>query len=241
MPPTWLIVLGSIVLFLYLVLQIRISFSASFQSFGQQKALIQVIVFRFFRFPLYPKKPKLHRSRYTKKKIKEKYPAYDGISPLSDTGPSSPKKSKHKRKLPSFTWENLDENLRIITEFLEKFFHKLRRYVVVKIARFRIVVASDDAAKTALLYGATSQSLAYIITLLDTYTRLKSSEPLEQSLSVDFTSEHPTADVQILLSISLGKGLRLVFYAFWKYLQEAWSKKQTPKKKTTHNKSIERT
>ncbi len=75
--------------------------------------------------------------------------------------------------------------------------HKKLRLVA---ARLHIRVASNDAAKTAVLYGVVCQSLSYLLAALDRVTKLKAAEP-EVSVVADFLSEKPSADVKLIFSV----------------------------------------
>lgn len=79
-----------------------------------------------------------------------------------------------------------------------------------------INVAAGDPAKTAILYGAVSGSLAAILEIVDRTMNVKYADTYEPSVNADFLAEKTTADVDISFSISIRHALGLVVSTLFK-------------------------
>ena len=96
---------------------------------------------------------------------------------------------------------------------------KLARALRIDLSHIVIRVASPDAAKTAILYGTISQSVSYLLTLLDEITNVKTNQDTVVDVSADFLSEKMTADVRISLSLSPLRVLGMGFTALFRFLK----------------------
>lgn len=113
--------------------------------------------------------------------------------------------TKKKRDL-----SDIVEIVGLVGELLEVFFRRFARHLQIKVARLHITVASDEAAKTACMYGAVSQGVAYILELLGRVTNLKYSPDADVYVAVDFTAEKPSADLEISFSLSVWQLLDVI-------------------------------
>ncbi len=96
---------------------------------------------------------------------------------------------------------SLLDNLGLIKAILDDIPPRFLRHLKVKLSRIVIVVASDDAAKTAIMYGAVSQTVAYIVAFLDQMSRLKYAPDAEVDVIANFLAEKPTANVKISVAV----------------------------------------
>ena len=85
----------------------------------------------------------------------------------------------------------------IVRAALGSFFGHLR----VDVARFKIVVATGDAARTAVAYGAVSQAVAYLLAILRNNKRVKGLKTADMDIVCDFLGETPSADIKISFSL----------------------------------------
>ena len=67
----------------------------------------------------------------------------------------------------------------------------------VKIIRLAITVASSDAANTALLYGAVSPAVAFLLETLEQFTHLEIASDAPVGVQADFTAQQCRADVHL--------------------------------------------
>ena len=87
---------------------------------------------------------------------------------------------------------------------------KTGKHLHLHTARLYIAVATGDAASTAILCGAVSQSLSYLLALLDRVTRL-CSKPREVAVFPDYLSEKSRADVKLVFFLRVGGAFALLF------------------------------
>ena len=122
----------------------------------------------------------------------------------------------------------------MILAIVKVFFGRFGHHLHIDLTRLRLTVATGDAAKTAILYGAVCQSLAYLLALLDRITHLRAPSP-DVDVTADFLGEKSSADVKIVLSLRLGGALSIlvsVAVAFLKAKMDQKQRRKQAKKKT---------
>ena len=166
----------------------------------------------FVRLRIIPKrKKKIRLRRFTKKRFertlaKEKKKeekkaakkAAKSKKPSDKPSEAKPEKSAEKKeespKLVSDLWQMRSLILRTVGRFV----HRIRT----KTFSVRVLIGSEDAATSALLYGAAAQFAAYVSEILRTQTKMRCREAVD--IGVDFTSEKTAADIDVAFSISVG-------------------------------------
>ena len=143
------------------------------------------IRFLFFKFNLYPKKPHKVKKKNKKKKSKPSAPA--------------PKKENEESIKDNGALSKLWLMRKILLTTIEKFLGKLH----FKFIRLNVIIGCENAAATALLYGAASQAVAYIIEVLDNISNVDISKRSDISVQSDFISQKSTVNGKIILKISL--------------------------------------
>lgn len=183
-----------------------------------------VLKFLFFEKQLYPNKEK-KRKRYPQwmskrkaRKIKEEYDKKHG-------------KRKPRKILRQITEAKEDEELEkndilsilsIILNFIKSFIKLFATSIRIKASRLRVVVASEDAAETALLYASATQAVNVIFPLLDSLRPIKKlPRGKDLSIDIDFLADEPTIDVEIELYIRLIRGIVAILGAFIKAFKKA--------------------
>ena len=101
----------------------------------------------------------------------------------------------------------------ILSVLFENFHHRLH----VKLSKIHIRVATGDAAKTAILYGAVSTSVACIIDVIDDFAKLKPIKDRSVSVEPDFLSDKSSAKVNILLYMRVGSIIKMFLNSFIDY------------------------
>ena len=104
---------------------------------------------------------------------------------------------------------------RLILSLLKIFFVRFGHHLHIDITRLRLVIATDDAAKTAILWGAVCPTVAAILELLDRGTNLHTDRATDIDVAVDYLSDSITADICIAFTLRVWHladiGLRLLF------------------------------
>jgi hypothetical protein len=173
-------------LFLLLLFPVRFHVRADLTS-----ARVE-LVFLFFRKKLVPQ---------TKKRKK-------GVQKKKKSLPKSSKAATPKRKL---SFGELRLQYREIRRLIAAILLRLPDLVTMKIRRFRVTVATDDPAKTALLYGGASAGVAFFLEWLGRHVvTVKKMRGCDLTVSADFLSERFELDVDVLFSARL---LSLLIFA----------------------------
>ncbi len=213
---TALIVVLAIALFLILLLSVNIRIRLLYS--GELVGVLRVL---FFKFRLFPEKaPKksltvkqLRRLEKKEEKKKQKKAAKKKKKGNSTTE-KNVKKEKKKRTFSDIR-ELISEISEIALHFVKRFFPKLH----VDIHKLNLTVATNDAAKTALTYGAVCQSVSYLIALLEENSKLK-IKPRAIDVNTDYTKEKFDADIDIELYLRLGNIISLGFSTLTKYIKQ---------------------
>ena len=178
-----LYILLCLALIITLILSIRGSIHIVYKE--ELKIYFRVL---FFKFKLFPEgKIKIDPKKYEKMlKKKEELP------------------STILTELKQETQKNgLLENIKAITRLISSFVKICAPYMRVKLAKVQIKVASTDAAKTAILYGAVSAAVACLIDQIDEFTNLARLTKRSIYIEPDFLADKTSAAIDISLSISV--------------------------------------
>ena len=103
---------------------------------------------------------------------------------------------------------------------LGSFFGHLR----VDVARFKIVIATGDAASTAVAYGAITQSINLLIPILREVKNFDLPDVADLSVEADFLSETPDIDVQLSFSIRVWHVFDIAFGAAGAFIRHQLKK-----------------
>jgi hypothetical protein len=124
-----------------------------------------------------------------------------------------PKKDKKMPKKPQPVLIGIDipKMLEMVRNVLGAIFVKLFRYFRVRVKNFHIIVASDDAAKTAMLYGVICGYGDAILAILEKALDFKIENGAKVGADCDYTTEEMKIDMEIDISISLGGVFRYIF------------------------------
>ena len=146
--------------------------------------------------------------------------AEKSAEPAAEQKPEKQKKQKSKKsakpeKKEKQSIEDIVALVKLLIEIAKKVLEKTWRYIRIKIERYDITVGTDDAAKTAIIYGGVSQATSYLFTLLDETAHFRVKRKAPVNVGVDFLSAETKASVQMdfclrlwhILSIGLGAGI----------------------------------
>lgn len=176
------IILG-IALLISLILLLRVKLIISYDD-----SLVVYLRILFFKIRLLPSKPKKTKKRKKSKKSKSK---------KQDT--ESKEDANTEKKKEESPVSKLWALRKILLHTIEKFLGKLH----FKLVKLRIVIASENAASTALLYGATTQGVSYLIEALDNISNVDIEKRSDISVRCDFTSQKSSFEGKVVLYISV--------------------------------------
>ena len=193
--PLWCWIVGAIVLLIGLFLATKIKLVLAYDD--DFRAYLKIL---FFKFKLYPSKDD--------KKEKHKKKAVD--KPKKDESTKSVKAS------PDKIIKLIRAMKDIVADFVSSFLGRLH----INFVKIRSEIACEDAAKTAIAYGAVTQSVAYLIEFLDNISNVDKSRFSDIDIRANFISQKSWVELNCVLYLRvislfpLGiKGLK----AFFKY------------------------
>lgn len=134
------------------------------------------------------------------------------------------KKKAEKKKALAATGKrptpNLKENLGMILALLKKLYEKTHGKIKIKFNRMHIYVGSDDAAKTAVLYGVIVQSVSYILNFVEEkFTHIKRRAG-DMSVEPDYTATQCSADIDLVCSVKIRHAIGMALSMLMAYNKE---------------------
>ena len=129
------------------------------------------------------------------------------------------KKKKQEKKALQVS-PNLAENLSMITALIKRLYAVTRGKLDIHIRKLQIRVGTDDAAKTAILYGAILQSAAYLLQWIDTHFAHIRRKAGDMSVEADYLSDKCHAEIDITCSLYLSQILSLAIKMLFAYRNE---------------------
>lgn len=193
---TALYILLGIIVIVALLLSINVSLHIIYKD--DLNIYLKVL---FIKYNIFPEKKKKFNKKDFSKKEKGKKSKPDVVITEKST----------KEKKPS-----LVDKISYIKEILSVFLKAFSKYLKIDLKTLHIVIASPDAAQTAITYGAISGIVAGIVELIDSYTNLKSLKEDSIIVKPDFTSENSEININISLSISVLGALVTLSKTLWK-------------------------
>ena len=92
---------------------------------------------------------------------------------------------------------SLSEKISFVSDVARNIFVRTLSHARVKIFRLAVTVGSSDAAKTALLYGAVSPAVAFLLETLEQFSHLKVASGAPVGVQADFTAERCRVDLHL--------------------------------------------
>ena len=205
---TALIVILSIALLIALLLSTKVLLHIRYEE-----SLTVYLRVLFVKIRLYPskKEKKKHPHSMSKRKAQK---IKDSLQKKPKEEPKKRKsKKKEKEKEPKEA-PDLISIISIITSFVKSFLRLFAGSVRIRSSRLHIVIATEDAADTAIAYGALTQAINLLFPMLDgikTFKHLPRGKEL--SVRADFLSDTSKIDADVELYIRVGSALKAVCLA----------------------------
>lgn len=175
---------------------------------------------------LYPKeKKKIKISDYSKKNIEKR--RKKALKKKLKAEKKRQKKQKPQNSgapAPSAKKRGLVESIELIKELLSVLIPNTAKRVKIKATKIIINVATDDAAKTALLFPAVNGAVLGLVTYLDDASKFRGLDRSSISVNADFVSQKTTADIDISFSLRGKHILEILFATALKYVTQKTKK-----------------
>ena len=152
----------------------------------------------FYKRTLYPAPEKKKKKKGAKKEKKQ---------------PSEPKK---KREI---TAESAITAIKAVKDALAELWDKLRRRMKIKLILLRLIIATDEAAKTAVIYGAAANACDTLLDVLRRYMKYTEKDGAV-CVTADFTKEKTEFDLDVEFSLTVFGAIAVLLPTLNKYLSE---------------------
>lgn len=154
-----------------------------------------------FKKMLAKKKKKEEKLALKKKKKDEKKQAKKLAKKEAKKKAKEQEKLDRKAGKPKKEKRSLVENISLVTHIVGIFFRRFAKHFRIKVARLNIIIATGDAATTAITYGVAVQGVEYILALLDKVTNVKYKKDAEVYVGVDYLTDKTQVDVSLAFSL----------------------------------------
>jgi hypothetical protein len=173
---------------------------------GLQESVSVMLRILFLKIPILPKTKK------KKKKKKEKKPKE---KKKKEKKPEDKKKKKKKKKKKVSDIVGL---VQVLLDTVVALFKRLGRNFKIRVYAYEICVASEEAAKTAVMYGAVKTLSETIFLRLQDSINFKIVKNAPMGVYADFLEEKFRANVKIDFSLSIAGVFGVLFAAIFKFI-----------------------
>ena len=200
-----LYIIAGIILLFAILLSFNVSVRVIFNSSAKEETNVYVKI-GFYKIHIIPEKPKKEKKvKEIKKKPEKKKPKPEKPEKIEE------KKPKEKKK---YTISEIFDLIKDIGAVLLKRFKKHFR---VKIYSLNVLLAAEEAEKTALLYGAAVQSAYYLYEFLDRNFKIRKKKNCVKIIP-DFSKIKTAFDVDIKFYMRLSHMFGLGLASLFKFL-----------------------
>lgn len=200
-----LIVIGAILLFLVFLLSLKATVTVAYAD--EVRLFVRVLFVKIKILPSkekkYPHSMSARKARRLKKKrlkkLRKKLEKKRGKQAEKEQKKRDVAlgKAEKEKKSPSEILAIISLVCSLVGKIVKTFFKHLR----IKLVRINLKIATDDAATTAVTYGAVSQTMNLLFALLDGVKTVKLPKNEEINVYPDFCSEDTEIDLKIEFSI----------------------------------------
>ncbi len=176
---------------------------------------VRILCFRFFLYPKRVKQPdprKFTKKRFERMLRRQKKKAEKKAAKKTAKTEKKAKKEKEEKKTSAA------DTIRLVLRLLSAVFPRFVRYLRLDVSRLIVTVSTDDAAKTAIAYGAVSQAAAYLSAFLDSYVDLRHPPAREERIECDFLSGKTSCDIHITASMRVWQIFVILVVAAYHFL-----------------------
>ena len=184
--------MGLLALILFILL-IPLTVTVRLDDTGNTSVCLRILGIRFFRTPK-PEKPVRLRD-YTPRAMKRRA-RKQAKKEAKKAAKKKPKIAEAHSQAPG-TEASLSDKLSFVTGLAKTILGRTLSHARVKVYRLAVTVASSDAAKTALLYGAISSAVAFLLETLEQFSNLKIASGAPVGVQADFTEDKCHVDLHV--------------------------------------------
>lgn len=215
---TALIIMSAIAAIIIFIAFLKATLTISYSD--EVKLFVKVLIFNINILPKKDKKGPHSMSAKKSEKIRAKLNKKAEKERISA---EEKKKQKAERKSSKKSLGETISNIKMFASLgilvIEKFFKHLR----IKLARIKIVVASEDAATTAVAYGAITQSINVLFPALESVKNFQNLKNTDIDVRADFTKDSPEIDVKLSFSIRVWQVFDIAISALVSFIKHKFS------------------
>ena len=140
----------------------------------------------------------------------------------------TPPEKKKKEKAPKEKNEKTDilSLITLLKKIVIDIMKKIKRFLRIRVSGFDITIATEEAGKTAVLYGAVGGTADMIFGLFENAFDFKFTKDAKTGIRTDFLSDKPKADLDIDFSINIMQIFAMAFSALLIYIRNPIKKKK---------------
>lgn len=140
----------------------------------------------------------------------------------------APPEKKKKEKAPKEKNEKTDifSLITLLKKIVIDIMKKIKRFLRIRVSGFDITVATEEAGKTAVLYGAVGGVADMIFGLFENAFDFKFTKDAKAGIRTDFLSDKTKADIDIDFSINIMQIFAMAFSALFIYIRNPIKKKK---------------
>lgn len=225
---TALIVLGCILLFFIFLLSIKVKIII---SYSEEVALtVHVLGIKIKILPAKKKKGPHSMSEKKAEKIKKKLRQKKLKKNEASRKKAAKKEEESKTPKPKKTLPEILYIIGLVRTLAAKVIKTFFKHLRIDIAKLKIVVATGDAASTAIAYGAITQSINLLFPILEEVKNFSLPKDTDIDVSVDYLSDGITADIRLGFALRVWHVFAVAFGALFKLIGYL-IKNPRPKKK----------
>ena len=172
----------------------------------------------FLKIPILPKKKKRKKQTKEPKQKKKKKPKDKTQKKKKDKKDKQEKKKDGKAK-KKIKISNIVALVRMLLNVVVALLKRLGRNFKIRVHAYEICVASEEAAKTAVMYGAVKSLSETLFLRLEDSINFKIVKKAPVGIYVDFLEEKFKANVKIDFSISISGVFGIVFAAIFEFIR----------------------
>ena len=140
----------------------------------------------------------------------------------------TPPEKKKKEKAPKEKNEKTDilSLITLLKKIVIDIMKKTKRFLRIRVSGFDITIATEEAGKTAVLYGAVGGVADMIFGLFENAFDFKFTKDAKTGIRTDFPSDKTKADIDIDFSINIMQIFAIAFSALFIYIRNPIKKKK---------------
>lgn len=173
----------------------------------------------FIKIQLYPKSPKAlkikdyspdriaKRDAKAKKKADEKLKKKAKKEQKKKEAEAKNKQGSQDSKKKKLSLSDITELVSLVLELVKTFFSKFGQRLRLDLTKIHITIGAEDAAKTAIAYGAVSAGVSYLCEYLDSLFTIRPKGNKDIVVNADFLSEKTSLDITVSASLKVWHAL----------------------------------